>query len=146
MEQSRNRRFRAAPARRGAPPHALWRGVSASASVDVRRGDAADPLRGVVRFSRPDEPDVDVIIGRPERQQDVLTRASLRTGHDVPVASPAELILLKLYAGGSQDAWEIDQLLMTDASGAAGLEVEQRLGLLPADSQRLWERIRAGHS
>ena len=33
-------------------------------TVDVRRGAADDPLAGVIRFSQPQERDVDVVVGR----------------------------------------------------------------------------------
>jgi hypothetical protein len=123
---------------------ALWRGVGNDVAVDVRRGDAADPLAGVVRLTRSEEIDLDVIVGRPSWQRDVLARAAMRAEHEVPVVTLSDLILLKLYAGGSQDAWDVEQLLAVDASGAAVLEVEQRLDVLPADSRDLWDRLRAG--
>jgi hypothetical protein len=63
---------------------------------------------------------------------------------DVPVASLPDLILLKLYAGGSQDAWDVDQSLATiDVTGDAARDVEQRPAALPADARRLWRRIRS---
>jgi hypothetical protein len=51
------------------------------------------------------------------------------------------LILLKLYAGGSKDAWDITQLLaVLDNSVVA--EVEERLPDLQKDARDLWQRIR----
>jgi len=56
--------------------------------------------------------------------------------------APADLIRLKLYAGGSQDSWDIEQLLAASADrGALIREVESGLDSLPAEVRRLWNRI-----
>ena len=123
---------------------AVWQELTSTTDVDVRLGDAEDPLRGVVRFRRPDDSVVDVVVGRPAWQRDVLARASLRSDYQVPVVTLSDLILLKLYAGGSHDAWDVEQLLAVDTSGAAAREVENRLPALGAHSRELWARIRAG--
>src|SRR5438552_7153180 len=87
--------------------------TAASVDVQIRRGAADDPLAGVVRFRAPDETPIDLVVGRSAWQASVLSRAveteieSVR----VLVARAADLILLKLYAGGPQDAWDIEQLL-----------------------------------
>jgi hypothetical protein len=46
---------------------------------------------------------------------------------------------LKLYAGGPQDAWDIDQLLNVDPGIAA--QVEAGLASPPADYADLWRSI-----
>ena len=56
-----------------------------------------------------------------------------------PVARAADLILLKLYAGGPQDVWDIDQLL--DVDGTLAAEVEAGLRWLPAECASLWRSI-----
>lgn len=121
---------------------ALWAEVAASgARTDIRRGDADDPLAGVVRISRGDEPPVDVIVGRSDWQAGILTRA-VRTelaGATVPIAAAADLVLLKLYAGGPQDAWDIAQLL--DAVPAIVAPVDAALPALPPECAALWRRI-----
>jgi hypothetical protein len=122
----------------------FWRELRASgAEVRVRRGDAADPLAGVVRIAAKDEAGVDVVVGRFGWQREVLARASSKRIGDaeVPVVGAADLVLLKLFAGGPQDAWDVDQLLDVDRSLAA--EVERRLPLLPAECAALWRRILA---
>lgn len=58
--------------------------------------------------------------------------------------SPADLVLLKLYAGGPQDAWDIVQLRAGDDAGTVAREVEQRRPSLPLECRALWARIRAG--
>jgi hypothetical protein len=65
--------------------------------------------------------------------------AAALAAHGVARAT-ADVVLLKLYAGGPQDAWDIDQLLDVDPSLVAG--VEARLAPLPADCAELWDRIR----
>src|SRR5437870_1654524 len=70
-------------------------------------------VAGVVRCRVAGERDVDVIVGKHAWQAEILTRAApiRRGGRDLPTAEVADLILLKLYAGGSQDRWDIEQLL-----------------------------------
>lgn len=43
--------------------------------VDVRRGDADDPLAGVVRFAHPGERHVDLVVGRLQWQRYIVGRA-----------------------------------------------------------------------
>ena len=112
-------------------------------SVDVRKGDPTDPLAGVVRFEAPGELDVDVVVGKFKWQRGVLERAILRTTQegDVPVVRAADLILLKLFAGGPQDAWDIQQLLDGTDRNELIAEVEKLLPELSADAAKLWRRI-----
>jgi hypothetical protein len=60
------------------------------------------------------------------------------------VVRAADLILLKLYAGGTQDRWDIEQLLALEPAGALVDDVESRAAVLPPDSRELWARLRAG--
>jgi hypothetical protein len=125
---------------------AMWSPLEASgATVDVRRGDADDPLAGVIRITTTDELPIDVIVGRFRWQTTVLDRAVAVSlaGIHVPIARPADLVLLKLYAGGPQDAWDIAQLL--DAVPSALSEVNEQVASLPPDAQALWQRIVADH-
>jgi hypothetical protein len=112
--------------------------------VRIERGDADDPLAGVVRLSGPVEHPIDVIVGKSPWQADVLQRSRRAAieGVDVPVAAPADLILLKLYAGGPQDAWDIEQLLAGPGRATVARDVDAAIGALPAECRRLWERIR----
>jgi hypothetical protein len=121
---------------------AWWAAVrSARVSVDIRRGDAADPLAGVVRFVASGEAPVDLVVGRHAWQRDLLGRAVRTQIGDaaVPVVRAEDLVLLKLYAGGPQDAWDIDQLL--DVTPAIASAVDAMVTRLPADSVALWRRI-----
>jgi hypothetical protein len=103
---------------------AEWPGVE----FDIRRADAADPLAGAIRV----------------RAQDAaISRAKpVRIGGvDVPVVTAADLLLLELYAGGSQDKWDIEQLLAAHPIADLRAQVDSRLGALPQRSRDLWSTM-----
>jgi hypothetical protein len=111
--------------------------------VRVLRGDADDPLAGTVRLSEGPEV-VDVVVGRFAWQREVIDRAAPASvaGVDMPVAGAAGIVLLKLYAGGPKDAWDVRSLLEAHADPVAlTAEVEGLLPRLDAESRRLWTRI-----
>jgi len=120
---------------------AIWNAATKTGTVEIRRGDADDPLAGVVRLTPASGSPIDVVVGRAGWQADLLQRAP-RTpllGASIPVATPTDLVLLKLFAGGPQDAWDIDQLL--DAVPALRTLVPASLAALPAECTALWQRI-----
>ncbi len=118
----------------------LW---AAGVDVDIRRGDADDPLAGVVRVTMPGERPVDVIVGRHAWQQRAIARAQvLPTG--IRVVLPRDLVLLKLYAGGAQDLWDVRQLLGALDGAALSLQVEEDLSDLPQPAAALWGDVRGG--
>ena len=86
--------------------------ASPGVEVTIRRGDAEDPLAGVVRFAATGQHPLDLIVGRSAWQAGILQRARETPvdGVPVPVAGRADLIVLKLYAGGPQDAAESRRL------------------------------------
>ena len=112
--------------------------------VDVRNGDGDDPLRGLVRVSARDERPVDVVVGRGAWLQGVLARAEPFRFLDarVPVVRASDLVLLKLHAGGTQDLWDVRQLLDGDRDGSVADEVEARLAEVPRPAAILWKRVR----
>jgi len=128
----------------------LWTALaSQEISVEIRKGDVSDPLAGVVRFQFLGEIPVDLVVGKYKWQREVLDRAALRTTQeaDIPVVRAADLILLKLYAGGAQDGWDVQQLL----EGVEGedrraliTEVEMRLPELLPHAAKLWRRVLEG--
>ena len=112
-----------------------------SGSVDVRRGDADDPLLGVIRFR---DPEIDVIVGRHRWQSDAVSRAEEMTIGEqrIPVVTLGDLMLLKLDAGGYRDAADVKMML----SAASEADVDHLTRLLPQldeRARRLWNEIRA---
>lgn len=120
----------------------FWARLPQDVTVDARRGEDDDPLAGVVRISREGERDVDVVVGRHKWQADIVARAVAIEGSRLRVAERADLILMKLYAGGSQDRWDIEQLLAIDPKGTTISAVDARAGALPARSRELWAALR----
>jgi hypothetical protein len=124
---------------------AMW-GELRTAGIlpEPRLGDADDPLAGVVRFTAPGEAPLDLVVGKSAWQAALITRARATQIQDavVPVAGPADLILLKLYAGGPQDAWDVEQLLAGPDRATLVALVDSEIAALPPESQRLWARIR----
>jgi hypothetical protein len=113
--------------------------------IRLLKGDFEDPLAGSVRIAAPAERTVDVVVGRYKWQAEVIERAErLSIGAIVlPVAQPADLILLKLFAGGPKDAWDITALLevLADRRDMLVASVERDVDRLPAESRQLWIRI-----
>ena len=123
---------------------AWWRPLSeAGVSVSVARGDADDPLAGVVRLDQEGERPVDLVVGRYRWQRRVIERAepAVVGATSLPTALERDLVLLKLYAGGSQDAWDIEQLLAGPNRAELIAAVAADVDGLPARCRRLWKRI-----
>ena len=124
---------------------ATWRTlVATNISVEIRRGDDDDPLRGVVRVTQADERPVDVIVGRHTWQTAIVDAAgaSQMLGVPVRVVDVPSLILLKLYAGGPQDLWDIEQL-MAGADAGVVRAVDAVIDQLPRHAHALWEPFRS---
>jgi hypothetical protein len=120
----------------------FWASLRPATSVDVREGGEGDPLAGVVRLRQEDQRDVDVVVGRHAWQDEVLARAVFIGGEGLPVAEVADVVLLKLYAGGSQDRWDIEQLLALDTGAEIARKVEERSAVLPLRSRKMWLTLR----
>ncbi|HEV8583110.1 MAG TPA: hypothetical protein VGX68_28925 [Thermoanaerobaculia bacterium] len=115
--------------------------------VEVRRGDAFDPLAGVVRFEQRGERPVDLVVGKFAWQRNVIQRAMAARGATeapIPVARAADIILLKLFAGGPQDAWDIEQILSVEDRESLIAAVDAEIAELPAESAYLWRKILGG--
>lgn len=120
----------------------LWTAlVDGGATVDIRRGDQDDPLGGVVRAeARVDRP-VDIILGKQQWQRRAVERAeTLPDGP--PVVTAADLILLKLYAGGRQDLWDVRELLRLPGADQLIAQVSAELTDHGQSMQELWTRAR----
>lgn len=111
--------------------------------VEIRHGDASDPLRGVVRFEGPGERPVDLIVGHGGWQAQVFVDAEpVRFGSiELAVVNPVALVLLKLYADGPQDRSDIIQLLAGDTSGTLTTRVEEVLKGMPGQLRTSWSKI-----
>jgi hypothetical protein len=124
----------------------LWRDLSAHGSVrlTVRKGDSTDPLLGVVRIEADGQRAVDVVVGRWAWQSAAVARAKpvVVGGVPMPVVTAADLVLLKLYAGGSQDCWDIEQLLADSDARTLVAEIDSRVAALPDSAGELWQRLR----
>lgn len=127
----------------------MWTKVrAAGAKVNVRRGEPDDPFHAVIRITEPGSPPVDVLVGRFRWQQELVARAipvSLPAVR-IPVVGPADLVLLKIYAGGPQDLVDAQRLVTTPDRDAIIAEVESRIDALPAGCRREWERIKSTRS
>jgi predicted nucleotidyltransferase len=120
----------------------VWaRAASEGATVKVLIGDFDDPLAGTVRLLRGVE-QVDVVVGKWKFEEAIIERAEERVFDGVACRVPraADLVLLKLAAGGPQDFWDIHELMRyVDVRD----EVGERIGALPRDARSAWERILA---
>jgi hypothetical protein len=121
--------------------------IAGGVTVEIRRGDETDPLGGIVRIlgrtALGMTAVIDVIVGRSPWQDDILRRATPRSieGVDVPIATRGDVVVLKLFAGGPQDAWDIEQLLAVGDRTAIVRHVESSLPRLPPQARALWARI-----
>ena len=122
----------------------IWdRLVQMGADVEVRRGDPDDPLAGVVRVSERDTRPTGLVVGRHRWQERAVERAGpAAVGEQtLPVVTMSDLVLLKLYARGAQDNWDVHQLLGCDDRAALIDEIERDLLDLPKQSTDRWRRI-----
>lgn len=120
----------------------FWRALGPDVMVDVRRGDANDPLAGVVRAASSDGRDVDLVVAKGAWARDVIGRAEIHGAFPVRTARAADLVLLKLYAGGSQDRWDIEQLLAAGDRSALVAEIDGHVSALPSAARALWAALR----
>ena len=108
-------------------------------AVDIRRGDVDDPLAGVIRIAIGSDRPVDVVVGKHPWQERAVARAEAIAGV-TRVVLARDLGLLKLYAGGTQDLWDVRELL---ALGDTALreEVTADLAALPKPLQQRWAAV-----
>lgn len=111
-------------------------------AVDVRRGDAEDPLSGVVRLDDSEDRPVDVIVGKHAWQTRAVERAE-RPGAGTPIVTVRDLILLKLYAGGAQDVWDVRELLRLPGGETLIADVTAELEEHSRQMRELWAEIRS---
>ena len=109
--------------------------------VEIRKGDFDDPLAGVIRVAG-EEP-IDIVVGKYKWQRDIVDRADMVTvrGLRLRVARAADLILLKLFAGGYQDLADILRLLHATERASIVPEVEALLEDLPVEMRDRWQQL-----
>lgn len=121
---------------------ALWDALRAPhTAIDIRHGDADDPLGGVVRIEHPGERPVDIILGKHAWQVRALERVE-RLMDGPPVVAARDLVLLKLYAGGTQDLWDVRELLQLPGAEQLVSDVDDDLASLPLAMRERWAEVR----
>jgi len=124
----------------------LWTDFEArGATLRFLKGDFDDPLAGSVRFLLERDEIVDVVVGRYRWQEEIIRVAEVTSIGEfaVKVARPSGLVLLKLYAGGPQDMWDIHALLAShELADAIKVEVNGKVAQLPEDCRELWRGVR----
>ena len=114
------------------------------AAIDVRRGDADDPLGGVVHILLSDGTDVDVVLGRWAWEAGVIERSErlqVSPGVTLPVPTVSDLILLKLAAGGFLDLHDAAALLAIGERATLQAEVESRIADVRPDIGAAWREL-----
>jgi len=120
---------------------------TAGAIVERRRGDADDPLAGVVHILLADTTDVDIVLARWQWESDVISRAETLTvaeGVRIRVPRTSDLILLKLAAGGFMDLRDAAALLEISERAAVVKEIESRIGDVRPDVRSAWRELLEG--
>jgi hypothetical protein len=121
-----------------------WAGLEGEgAKIERRRGDIDDPLAGVVHILLADGTDIDLILAKWPWEAAVIERAevmTIREGLRVPVPQTADLILLKLSAGGILDLRDAAVLLSFDRERLIAL-VESRLPEVRPDARDAWHQV-----
>ena len=117
--------------------------VEAGASIDPRKGDAEDPLAGVVHILLSDGTDVDLIVARWKWEAAVIERAEpMRiAGTEIKVPRTSDLILLKLAAGGYTDLHDAAALLAL-ADERTIPEVERHIADVRPDIRAAWHDLK----
>jgi hypothetical protein len=115
------------------------------AQVDVRRGDADDPLGGVVHLLLRDGTDVDVVVGKGKWEADLIERAEAISIGGAPIGVPCtgDLVLLKLAAGGTLDLRDAAALLTMGDRDRIVQEVEAHIDDVRPDVRAAWRDLLA---
>lgn len=116
--------------------------------IDVRAGDAMDPLRGVVRIGPSARMPVDIVVITAPWAQRIVARAlgdgAVRRvfgGIELPVARLSDIALLKLYAAATDDVEDAELFLRHPSAKAVIEEVSEEIGRLPRDCRERWARL-----
>lgn len=115
----------------------FWAGLREQGfAIEVRKGDWDDPLGGVVRIDA--EESIDIVVGKYKWERDVVQRAeqvAIR-GTEIRVPKLADLILLKLAAGGPRDLLDAAALLTVGGRESVAEQLAAVMPTLPEEMQR----------
>ena len=113
------------------------------AKVDPRKGDHDDPLAGVVHITFSDGIEADIVLAKWKWERAVIERAEKLDvgGVTVPVPRTADLILLKLAAGGYLDLQDVYNLLEGGNRTELVREVDLHIVELNQEARDAWTRI-----
>lgn len=119
---------------------AFWK--STGRAVEIRVGDADDPLGGMVRWRA--TPPHDLLVGRGYAMQHAVDTSVRDDVLDAPVATALALVLLKLEAGAPHD--RNDVVALAEAQKALGTydwrdAVAAYLPHLSAAARGAWDRV-----
>jgi predicted nucleotidyltransferase len=108
-----------------------------------RVGDWDDPISEVIRINWDDEDnplEVDILIGIKNAPIGILDRIHRLTieGLAIPVASPEDIILLKLLAGSARDIDDARSILQIQG---AKLDCNLIRQLCPENQKDIWEKL-----
>ena len=119
--------------------------IREGAQVDVRRGDADDPLGGVVHLLLRDGTDVDIVVGKWRWETDLVERAEALSIGGAPIGVPCtgDLILLKLAARGTLDLRDAAALLAIGERDRIVHEVETHIADVRPDVRAAWRDLLA---
>ncbi len=123
-----------------------WSGlVRQGAVVEPHRGDADDPLGGVVHILLADSTDVDLVVARWSWEARIVERAEPVSvgGLLIRVPRRSDLILLKLAAGGYTDLHDAAALLALDEADTVIRDVNAHIDEVRPDVRHLWHDLLA---
>jgi hypothetical protein len=119
--------------------------VRAGAQIDARRGDADDPLGGVVHLLLSDGTDVDIVVTKWKWEADLIDRAEELSFAGRPIRVPpiGDLILLKLAAGGHLDLRDAGALLALGDRDSIVRDVEAHIDDVRPEIRPVWRDLLA---
>ncbi len=117
---------------------AFWTEWKNPGRPEILSGDPEDSLAGMARWVV-GETMLDLVIGKDEWMRPILARRAWIevAGEAIPVVEAADLVLLKLFAGGPQDLLDARLLLAGDPSGLR-TKITERLDSLPSSLRARW--------
>lgn len=101
-------------------------------------GDDRARARGRGPQRTPHQPRIDVVVGKQPWQ----ARAEPIAGSP-PIVLARDLVLLKLYAGGAQDLWDVRELLALEDAASLRAAVTADIATLSKPLQERWAALQS---